>query len=90
MIRQEIHHALYQFKRIHKNQIAPKDPLLPQDIQDAIKRRNLNAMSNRELIQLLNKIINTITLYQKNRHSPHSGVEAFKQTLCEFILNKPL
>ena len=87
MIRQEIHNTLYQFKRVHKKQIAPKMPLLSPEMEENIKRKNLKKMTDRELKRLLKALIKEIDLYQNNRDKPHAGLLKFKDSLTSLIPN---
>ncbi len=86
MIRQEIQNTLYQFKRVHKKQIAPKMPLLSPEMEEHIKRKNLKKMTNTELRSLLKNIIKQIDHYQQSRVKPHAGLLKFKDSLSLLII----
>lgn len=81
MISQDIKTKLFQFKRIHKNQIATKKSLLPPQLENKIKRRALKHISEPKLKALINDIIQSIDTYQSHREKPHKGLSAFKETL---------
>lgn len=85
MIRQEIHNILFQFKRVHKKQIAHKEPLLSPELEDSIKRKVLNRMSDKELKILLSKLIKAIDGFQKDREKPHFGIAKFRDSIEQHV-----
>ena len=87
MIRQEVQNTLYQFKRVHKKQIAPKSALLSPELDEQIKRKNLKKMSDNELKRLLKTLLKEIDSYQQNRDKPHAGLLKFKDLLASYIMN---
>ena len=89
MRRQDIRSKLFQFKRIHKNQIATKKSLLPPHLDSKIKRKELRRMSDPDLKQLVKQIIKPINAFQIDRDKPHKGLDQFKKALQEDTSPQP-
>ncbi|MEC7030869.1 MAG: hypothetical protein VXW87_04320 [Pseudomonadota bacterium] len=87
MFRQEAQNTLNLFKRVHKKQIATKEPLLTPEIEERIKRKNLKSMTDADLKKLLKTLIKKIDVYQKNRIRPHAGLLKFKDSLASLLVN---
>lgn len=85
MVIQKIKQTLFQFKRVHKNQIAPHQPVLSEKTESLIKRKALKLMTEKEIRKLVKEILTSIDSYQHNRKKPHQGLTKFKNELLQQI-----
>ena len=85
MITQEVKNTLYQFKRVHTNQIKPHIQVLPPELESQIKRKNLRLLSDKEVQKLAHRVLKTINQFQKNRSKPHTGLIQFSDTLINLL-----
>lgn len=87
MIIRDIKNTLFQFKRVHKSQLASKHPILPPNLNAQIKRKTLKNMQPQELKKLVAEILSSIQNYQKSREKPHQGLERFQKDIHETLYN---